>query len=106
MFNVDWGHLYDLYNPTTDICYENQDTIEAMSEWKSEDDVNAEKAKVSAFEQDEKLILSYDYADSWEFEVNIKKVDNYAPAPKYPCILLGKGLGIIDDIGVVWLTLF
>lgn len=101
IFNVDWGHLYDLYNPANDIRYENQDTIEAMSEWKSEDAVNAEKVKVSAFEQGDKLILSYDYGDGWEFEVNIKKVDDYARAPKYPRILSGKGLGIIDDIGGV-----
>lgn len=101
IFNVDWGHLYDLYNPATDIRYENQDTIEAMSQWKSEDAVNAEKVKVSAFEQGDKLILSYDYGDGWEFEVNIKKVDNSARAPKYPRILSGKGLGIIDDIGGV-----
>lgn len=102
MFNVDWGHLYDLYNPATDIRYENQDTIEAMSEWKSEDAVNAEKVKVSSFKQGDKLILSYDYGDGWEFEVNIKKIDNSTPVPKYPRILSGKGLGIIDDIGGVW----
>lgn len=101
MFNVDWGHLYDLYNPATDIRYENQETIEAMSEWKSEDAVNAEWGKVSIFEQGDKLILSYDYGDGWEFEVDIKKVDNSALAPKYPHILSGKGLGIIDDIGGV-----
>ncbi len=102
MFNVDWGHLYDLYNPATGIRYENQDPVEPMSDWEREETVDAKKVKVSAFDQGDKLILSYDYGDGWEFGVNIKKVYNSVLAPKQPHILSGKGLGIIDDIGGVW----
>lgn len=102
MFNVDWGHMYDLYNPETGVRYENQRNIDAMSEWGPRDSINSEKVKVSAFNEGEKLLLSYDYGDGWEFEVNIKKIDDTKEPPKYPYIISGKGLGIIDDIGGVW----
>lgn len=102
MFNVEWGHMYDLYNPATGIRYENQQNIDAMREWGSRDSVNSEKVKVSVFDEGDKLLLSYDYGDSWEFEVNIKKIDASQKQPKYPHIISGKGLGIIEDIGGVW----
>ena len=102
MFNVDWGHMYDLYNPETGVRYEHQRNIDAMSEWGPRDSVNSEEAKVSAFNVGDKLLLSYDYGDGWEFEVNIKKIDTTKEPPKYPHIISGKGLGIIDDIGSVW----
>lgn len=49
MFNVDWGHLYDLYNPTTGIRYENQDPVEPMSDWEREEAVDAKKGKSICF---------------------------------------------------------
>lgn len=102
MFNVDWGHMYDLYDPKTGIRYESQRNIDAMSEWGPRDSVNSEKAKVSAFNVGDKLLLSYDYCDGWEFEVNIKKINDTIVQPKNPQIISGNGLGIIDDIGGVW----
>ena len=102
MFNVDWGHMYDLYNPETDVRYEHQRNIDAMSEWGPRDSINSEETKVSAFNVGDKLLLSYDYGDGWEFEVNIKKIYDTKEPPKYPHVISGKGLGIIDDIGGVW----
>lgn len=94
--------MYGLYNPETGVRYENQRNIDAMSEWGPRDSINSEKVKVSAFNEGEKLLLSYDYGDGWEFEVNIKKIDDTKEPSKYPYIISGKGLGIIDDIGGVW----
>lgn len=102
MFNVEWGHMYDLYNTFTGIRYENQRNIDAMNEWGARDSVNSEKAKVSIFNVGDKLLLTYDYGDNWKFEINIKRIDNSVVTPKYPHIISGKGLGIIEDIGGVW----
>lgn len=102
MFNVDSSYFYNLYEPATGMCYENQATIEVINKCKFRKVINAEKVKVSSFEQGNKLILYSDYGDGWEFEVNIKKVDNSIPVPKHPRILSGKGLGITDNMGGVW----
>lgn len=102
MFNMDWGHMYDLYDPKTGVRYKSQRNIDAMSEWGQRDSVNFEKAKVSAFNVGDKFLLSYDYGDGWEFEVNIKKIHDTIVQSKDPQIISGNGLGIIDDIGGVW----
>lgn len=102
MFNAAGGHMYDLYNPKTDTRYENQQNIEMMSEWRTEDAVNSEDVKVSTLNEGDKLLLTYDYGDNWEIEVNVKKISYKNVQLKYPQIISGKGLGIIEDIGGVW----
>ena len=102
MFNADFGHMFDLLNKKTQERFENAESIAEAEDWDPATGIDYEKAKVSYFEKGDKLLLTYDYGDSWEFEVDIKNITTDQEAPKYPKILSGKGYGIIDDIGGVW----
>ncbi|STX17531.1 plasmid pRiA4b ORF-3 family protein [Lactobacillus acidophilus] len=102
MFNADFGHMFDLLNKKTQERFENAESIAEAKDWDPATGIDYEKAKVSHFEKRDKLLLTYDYGDSWEFEVDIKNITTDQAAPKCPKILSGKGYGIIDDIGGVW----
>lgn len=102
MFNADFGHMFDLLNKKTQERFENVESIAEAEDWDPATGIDYEKAKVSYFEKGDKLLLTYDYGDSWEFEVDIKNITTDQAAPKCPKILSGKGYGIIDDIGGVW----
>lgn len=102
MFNADLGHMFDLLNKKTQERFENAESIAEAKDWDPATGIDYEKAKVSYFEKRDKLLLTYDYGDSWEFEVDIKNITTDQAAPKCPKILSGKGYGIIDDIGGVW----
>lgn len=102
MFNADFGHMFDLLNKKTQERFENVESIAEAEDWDPAIGIDYEKAKVSYFEKGDKLLLTYDYGDSWEFEVDIKNITTDQAAPKCPKILSGKGYGIIDDIGGVW----
>ena len=102
MFNADFGHMFDLLNKKTQERFENAVSIAEAKDWDPATGIDYEKAKVSYFEKRDKLLLTYDYGDSWEFEVDIKNITTDQAAPKCPKILSGKGYGIIDDIGGVW----
>lgn len=102
MFNADFGHMFDLLNKKTQERFENIESIAEAEDWDPATGIDYEKAKVSYFEKGDKLLLTYDYGDSWEFEVDIKNITIDQTALKYPKILSGKGYGIIDDIGGVW----
>lgn len=49
----------------------------------------------------EKLILEYDFGDSWEVEVTLEAVieDKNLPGRELPRVLAGKGYGIVEDCG-------
>lgn len=102
MFNADFGHMFDLLNKKTQERFENVESIAEAEDWDPATGIDYEKAKVSYFEKGDRLLLTYDYGDSWEFEVDIKNITTDQAAPKCPKILSGKGYGIIDDIGGVW----
>ncbi|WP_061204651.1 plasmid pRiA4b ORF-3 family protein [Lactobacillus crispatus] len=102
MFNADFGHMFDLLNKKTQERFENAESIAEAEDWDPATGIDYEKAKVSYFEKGDKLLLTYDYGDSWEFEVDIKNITTDQAAPKCPKILSGKSYGIIDDIGGVW----
>ena len=102
MFNADFGHMFDLLNKKTQERFENVESIAEAEDWDPATGIDYEKAKVSYFEKGDKLLLTYDYGDSWEFEVDIKNITTDQAAPKCPKILSGKSYGIIDDIGGVW----
>lgn len=102
MFNADFGHMFDLLNKKTQERFENAESIAEAKDWDPATGIDYEKAKVSYFEKRDKLLLTYDYGDSWEFEVDIKNITTDQAAPNCPKILSGKGYGIIDDIGGVW----
>ncbi|MCT7861591.1 MAG: plasmid pRiA4b ORF-3 family protein [Lactobacillus crispatus] len=102
MFNADFGHMFDLLNKKTQERFENAESIAEAKDWDPATGIDYEKAKVSYFEKRDKLLLTYDYGDSWEFEVDIKNITTDQAAPKCPKILSGKSYGIIDDIGGVW----
>ncbi len=102
MFNADFGHMFDLLNKKTQERFENAESIAEAKDWDPATGIDYEKAKVSYFEKRDKLLLTYDYGDSWEFEVDIKNITTDQAAPKCPKLLSGKGYGIIDAIGGVW----
>lgn len=102
MFNADFGHMFDLLNKKTQERFENVESIAEAEDWDPATGIDYEKAKVSYFEKGDRLLLTYDYGDSWEFEVDIKNITTDQAAPKCPKILSVKGYGIIDDIGGVW----
>src|SRR5699024_4090340 len=102
VFNADYGHTIDLLNKNKQERFENAESIAEEKDWDPATGIDYEKAKVSYFEKRDKLLLTYDYGDSWEFEVYIKNITTDQAAPKWPQILSGKGYGIIADIGGVW----
>lgn len=101
MFNADGEHMYDLYDRKTGIRYENERNIEMSDDWLTDQSESSEEVRVSVLNEGDKLLLTYDYGDNWEFEVNVKKVFYEENQPVYPQIISGKGLGIIENIGGV-----
>lgn len=49
----------------------------------------------------EKLVLEYDFGDSWEVEVTLENIieDKKLPGRELPRVLAGKGYGIVEDCG-------
>lgn len=102
MFHGMMEHLYDLENPQTGDMYVRQNFLEGAADLEEEYHViNADRATVSLLNSGDKLILHYDYGDSWEFEVTVKKVFN-KPGNLIPRVSMAHGYGIIEDIGGVW----
>lgn len=101
MFNADMGHLYDLYSKSTDQHFERQNNLDDMDDDYREHSFDSLKNKLSIFKKGDKAILSYDYGDGWEFDVDIKNISD-TKAPEFPQVVAGKGYGIIDDIGGVY----
>lgn len=53
-------------------------------------------------QQGDRLILEYDFGDSWQFNILIEKttpIRRYRLSPTEPKVLDGNGKGIVDDIG-------
>lgn len=53
-------------------------------------------------QQGDRLVLEYDFGDSWQFNILIEKVTStrrYRLTPAEPQVLAGSGKGIVDDIG-------
>lgn len=61
---------------------------------------DANKAYVSSLKTGDRLLFTYDFGDSWEFSVHVRKIIN-KPGPENAQVLAGKGYGIVEDIGGV-----
>lgn len=98
MFNANMGHLYNIYSKRTNQRFENPDSVDGMNADDMGSSFDSTENKISLFEKGDKLLLSYDYGDGWEFEITIKNISKN-DAPAHPQVISGKGYGIIDSIG-------
>lgn len=59
---------------------------------------------VSLEEKDNILILSYDFGDDWNIKIKLEKIldESEVKEEQIPCVLRGKGYGIIEDCGGVY----
>ncbi|MFQ5447564.1 MAG: plasmid pRiA4b ORF-3 family protein [Saprospiraceae bacterium] len=62
------------------------------------------KLKISSLlsEPKNKVIYEYDFGDSWEHDVVVKKVHAAEPGKKYPVLIAGKMACPPEDCGGVW----
>lgn len=69
-----------------------------------EDMLDARKAKISKFlaAPTDKILYEYDFGDSWEHLVTVKKVHDPEPGRKYPVCLSGKRNCPPEDCGGPW----
>ena len=96
-FQGELAHLYDLTSKATGEIY-------TLPEFIDEDFppdgtvIDARKATVSLLDEGDRLVLTYDYGDDWQFTVKVRqifsKIGNYPPMITAAC-----GYGIIEGIG-------
>jgi hypothetical protein len=101
IFHGQFEHLYDLRNERTNEVFELPEAMDEMfSPFANADFKDATKTNVSSLKLDDRLLFTYDFGDSWEFTVHVRKITN-EPGPATAQVLSGKGYGIIEDIGGV-----
>ena len=82
---------YELPNPYEDSFLDN--SFDATTEL-LRDAVSPEKG-------DDTLVVVYDFGDNWEFKLKLEKIldEKDVKQSQIPCVVAGKGFGIIDDCG-------
>lgn len=62
------------------------------------------KFAVSLNPGDDTLVVNYDFGDDWRFKLKLEKIldENEVKVEQIPCVIAGKGFGIIDDCGGVY----
>ena len=88
------------FNGDLSHCY----TVKRKKEY-LEDEFFACDLNYLELEEKQRLTVIYDYGDSWEFKIEIKKIipftDEMLDLPVFE-VVKGKGYGIIDDCGGIW----
>ncbi len=101
MFHGYFGHLFDLVNKETGDFYMSPDFLDddfPLSIDVPGDVIDASKATVSRLNKGDRLVLTYDYGDNWEFNMTVEElVPNYVGYQ--PIVTAAHGYGIIEDIG-------
>jgi Plasmid pRiA4b ORF-3-like protein len=69
-----------------------------------EEMVDSRKLKISSLlsEPKNKVVYEYDFGDSWEHDVVVKKMHAAKPGEKYPVLIAGKLACPPEDCGGVW----
>lgn len=59
------------------------------------------KDAVSTEKGDNVLVVNYDFGDDWEFKFKLEKIldESEVKQKQIPCVVTGKGYGIIEDCG-------
>lgn len=59
------------------------------------------KDAVSLEKGDDTLVVNYDFGDDWNFQLKLEKIldEKDIKQSQIPCVVAGKGFGIIDDCG-------
>ncbi len=83
--------IYEIPNPYEDALLD--DSLDATVEL-VQDAVSLEKG-------DDTLVVVYDFGDNWEFKLKLEKILDAKDVKQsqIPCVVAGKGFGIIDDCG-------
>lgn len=101
MFHGFFEHLYSLHNKKTNEVFELPEEMDEMLPSFSNVNIkDANKTYVSSLKTGDRLLFTYDFGDSWEFSVHVRKIIN-EPGPENAQVLAGKGYGIVEDIGGV-----
>lgn len=83
--------IYEIPNPYEDSFLDNplDATVELVK-----DAVSLEKG-------DDTLVVVYDFGDDWNFKLKLEKILDAKDVKQsqIPCVIAGKGFGIIDDCG-------
>ena len=81
-------------------------SVPSEDNWSGADDEDATKTELAQLDlaPPSRLLVWYDFGDDWRVLVTLEKtVDHSDMSDKtLPCVLEGKGLGIIEDCGGIW----
>lgn len=83
--------IYEIPNPYEDSLLD--DSLDAT--------VELVKDAISLNKGDDTLVVVYDFGDNWEFKLKLEKIldEKDVKQNQIPCVVAGKGFGIIDDCG-------
>lgn len=102
IYEMEGSHLFNFYSSNSDEYYALKNA-NLLNDFDDEDTKNATSTplkKVLA-SKGEKIIFTYDFGDSWEVIIILEDIitESDLSAKKLPCVLKGKGHGIIEDCG-------
>lgn len=101
-FNGDLSHLYELKGKTFEFDYSGYEYELYFNNFKY---ANANKRiNFLGFSKADKLKLTYDFGDNWEFLITISSIEEVELKEKTPIfkVVGGKGLGIVEDGAGMW----
>ena len=104
LYEMEGSHLFNFYSPDSKEYYALK-SGNLVNDFDDDDTKNAASTsikKVLLFTS-QKIIFTYDFGDSWEIIITLEDIitDSDTPVKKLPCVLKGKGYGIIEDCGGV-----
>lgn len=102
-FNGDLSHLYALTGKNIEFSYSGYEEYELKFNNFKYANAN-KKIKLLELTKGEKLKLSYDFGDNWQFLITVSSVEEIEKNNGLPLfkVLNGKGLGIVEDCGGLW----
>lgn len=107
IFRANCSHLMDiekpqLKSPVPQVIYEIPNPYEdSFLDNPLDATIELVKDAVSLEKGDDVLVVNYDFGDNWEFKIKLEKIldEKDAKQNQIPCVVAGKGFGIIDDCG-------
>lgn len=110
MFRSNGGHLFNIEKPINNgnkVYYEMPNSSDDDLELNSIERYDATKEiihnVVSLDNKDNILIVNYDFGDDWKIKLKLEEIydEDNLKNNDIPCVISGKGYGIVEDCGGV-----
>ena len=102
LYEMEGSHLFNFYSHYNDEYYalKNGDFAVELDDKDIKNATSTPLKKVLLY-KGQKIIFTYDFGYSWEIIIALEEIitDSDIPVKKLPCVLKGKGYGIIEDCG-------